>query len=89
MTLGDALTQEALTAGTAFTIGPTGAGGLRLAIHLEAGGIQHFERPAAGGDADWTATDLEGVGGAGCAFNEPVTAPWGRGLELLAVGRGA
>ncbi|MER7507982.1 hypothetical protein ABTX82_06385 [Streptomyces lavendulae] len=88
MTLGDALTQEALTTGTAFSVSPTGAGGLRLAIQLKPGDVQHFERPAGGGDADWTATDLEGSGG-GCVFNEPVTAPWGRGLELLAAGRAA
>lgn len=88
MILGDALTQEALTTGTAFSVAPTGSGGIRLAIRLEAGDVQHFERPASGSGADWTATDLEGAGG-GCAFNEPVTAPWGQGLELLAAGRGA
>ncbi|MFE5719016.1 hypothetical protein [Streptomyces erythrochromogenes] len=88
MTLGDALTQEALTTGTGFSISPTGAGGLRLAIRLEAGEVQHFERPGSGGRADWTATDLEGAG-SGCAFNEPISAPWGQGLELLATGRDA
>ncbi|MEV6678638.1 hypothetical protein AB0N09_17520 [Streptomyces erythrochromogenes] len=88
MTLGDTLTQEALTTGTAFSVSPTGAGGLRLAIRLETGDVQHFERPANGGGGDWKATDLEGSGG-GCAFNEPVTTPWGRGLEHLTTSRGA
>ncbi|MFD8985974.1 hypothetical protein [Streptomyces sp. NPDC059564] len=81
--LGDTLTQEALTTGSHFGVTPTGSGGLRLAITLSTGDVQHFERPGADGPGDWTATDLEGQGG-GFSFHEPVTPEWGRGLEFLA-----
>lgn len=83
MNLGDTLTQAALTTGSRFGVTPTGSGGLRLAITLGSGDVQHFERPGAGGPGDWTATDLEGQGG-GFSFQEPVTAEWGRGLDLIA-----
>ncbi|WP_327302953.1 hypothetical protein OG730_04630 [Streptomyces sp. NBC_01298] len=85
--MGDTLTHEALTTGSRFGVTPTGSGGLRLAITLGSGDIQHFERPGAGGPGDWTATDLEGQGG-GFSFQEPVSAEWGRGLGLIANSRG-
>ncbi|MCY0923516.1 MULTISPECIES: hypothetical protein [unclassified Streptomyces] len=83
MSLGDSLTKQALTEGGRYGVTPTASGGLRLAVTLNCGSIQHFERPADGGADDWTATDLESQGG-GCAFHEPITPEWGRGLELLA-----
>ncbi|MCY0929436.1 hypothetical protein OTB20_25200 [Streptomyces sp. H27-H1] len=86
MNLGDALTHEALTTGSGFAVSATATGGRRLAITLDGGGVQHFERPATGGPGDWIATDLEGQA-SGCAFNEPVTPEWGRGLELIATTR--
>ncbi|MFD9418724.1 hypothetical protein ACFWC9_29000 [Streptomyces goshikiensis] len=82
MNLGDSLTQQAITEGVDYRVTPTASGGLQLAITLGCGSIQHFERTAAGGAEDWTATDLESEGG-GCAFREPITAEWGCGLELL------
>ncbi|MFE2524790.1 hypothetical protein ACFXEL_11190 [Streptomyces sp. NPDC059382] len=83
MNFGDSLTRQALTEGGRYGVTPTASGGLRLAITHDCGSVQHFERPAAGGAGDWMATDLESPGG-GCAFREPTTAEWGRGLELLA-----
>lgn len=83
MSLGDSLAMAAVTNGTRTDIQITASGEMRLAVHLPEGGVQHFERPQAGGPQDWRATDFESPGG-GCAFDEPVTA-WGRALEVLAL----
>ncbi|MFD3667096.1 hypothetical protein [Streptomyces sp. NPDC058672] len=81
MNLGDALAHEALTTGSRATRSAAPPGTARLTITLPSGSIQHFERPLAGTE-DWRATDFEDTG-AGCSFNEPVTAEWGRGLDAL------
>ncbi|MEV0374558.1 hypothetical protein AB0I10_33035 [Streptomyces sp. NPDC050636] len=83
MDLGDSLAQEALTTGCRAARCPAPDGSLRIAITLPAGGVQHFERPAHGGPGDWRATHLE-TEGAGFTFNEPVTANWGQGLDVIA-----
>ncbi|MCX4666559.1 hypothetical protein OG453_07725 [Streptomyces sp. NBC_01381] len=83
MVLGDQLAQQALKEGQRITPSPAPPGIVRLAIALGDGSIQHFERLATGTCGDWRATDFESPG-SGFAFNEPVTAEWGRGLDVLA-----
>ncbi|WP_327356423.1 hypothetical protein [Streptomyces sp. NBC_01304] len=83
MNLGDALAHEALTTGTRVTPSAAPPGVTRLAITLPEGGIQHFERPTSGTPMDWRATDFEDTG-AGCSFDEPLTAEWGHALDTLA-----
>ncbi|MFD3511896.1 hypothetical protein [Streptomyces sp. NPDC058657] len=84
LTLGDSLTQAALTAGGGHTRHHCDDGALRLAIRTE-DGTQHFQRPADGGASDWRATDLHDPLG-DFAFDEPVSPAWGKGLEALASG---
>ncbi|MFI6469901.1 hypothetical protein ACIBL5_06500 [Streptomyces sp. NPDC050516] len=82
MTLGDQLTQQALTCGRRVTLAAAPPGIVRLAITLSDGSVQHFERRTIDGEDGWRATDFEAPG-AGCYFDEPVTAEWGRGLNAL------
>lgn len=82
MNLGDQLAQQALETGRRITPAAAPPGILRLAVTLPDGGIQHFERPAASASDGWRATDFESPG-SGFAFNEPVSAAWGRGLDAL------
>ncbi|GHI41092.1 hypothetical protein Sviol_55000 [Streptomyces violascens] len=82
MNLGDQLARQALASGRCATALAAPPGIVRLAITLPDGGIQNFERRAADSDDGWRATDFEAPG-AGCHFDEPVTAEWGRGLNIL------
>ncbi|WP_062712719.1 hypothetical protein [Streptomyces regalis] len=82
MNLGDSLAQHALTTGRRVTPSAAPPGITRLAITLPDGSIQHFERATAGDSNGWRATDFESAGG-GCAFNEPITPQWGRGLDTF------
>lgn len=83
MRTGDMLAHHALTTGqhTSATTGPDGV--LHVRFTLTDGTIQHFTRNRPGGPEDWRAGLQESQHG-DCAFNEPVSTAWGRGLELIA-----
>ncbi|MEU5435411.1 hypothetical protein AB0G73_18815 [Streptomyces sp. NPDC020719] len=86
MNLGDRLAQQALTTGKRAILTATPPGIIRLAITLPDDSIQHFERQASGSESDWRAAEFA-TPGAGCIFDEPVTAAWGRGLNALTLAR--
>ncbi|MEU0166861.1 hypothetical protein ABZ214_15545 [Streptomyces iakyrus] len=82
MTLGDSLTAYALNNGHRMARVSAPSDIIRLAVTLPDDTIQHFERPATGSAGDWRATEFQ-TPGSGAAFNEPITAEWGCGLEYL------
>ncbi|MFI9228695.1 hypothetical protein [Streptomyces rimosus] len=83
MRTGDALAHHSLTTGQRTSVTASPGGILHLSVTLADGTIQHFTRNPPGSPEDWRAGLHQSQHGA-CAFNEPVSATWGRGLDLIA-----